>query len=172
MQQDLAQLPQSESKALVVYPSCFACGATYSRGDGRFCSLRCRAGFDAGVGPYEATRVFSGPNGLLMNCYGCAREFRSLGLRCCSAGCEKRYRELQDVAATLAEAGMERAVKKTCEVCSAVIPKWLKGKRTPSSRRFCTDKCRKRAQRQLQQLGRDCVPKTPDFIGSKQPVGD
>jgi hypothetical protein len=167
MQQLAADLSPSESKS-VVYPSCFACGATYSRGDGRFCSSRCRAGFDAGIGPYEPQRGFSGPPGVMIHCYGCKREFRSLGLRCCSSVCEKRFREQQDDVATLAKAGIERAVKKTCELCDAVIPKWTKGKLTRKDRRFCSEKCEIRARRHDRRFVGGCVQKTPDFIDSKR----
>ena len=34
-------------------PTCFTCGRSYWRGDGRFCSARCREAFDAGFPPYD-----------------------------------------------------------------------------------------------------------------------
>jgi hypothetical protein len=58
-----------------VSPTCFACGRSFGRGDGRFCSTRCRAGFDAGLPPFDpartvlnvplsAWRVVAGPPGV------------------------------------------------------------------------------------------------------------
>jgi hypothetical protein len=32
---------------------CFACGRSHMTGDGRFCSTRCRSGFDAGLPAYD-----------------------------------------------------------------------------------------------------------------------
>jgi hypothetical protein len=36
-----------------VSPTCFGCGRSFGRGDGRFCSSRCRAAFDAGLPAYD-----------------------------------------------------------------------------------------------------------------------
>jgi hypothetical protein len=36
-------------------PTCFTCGRSFAKGDGRFCSTRCRAAFDNGFPPYEVT---------------------------------------------------------------------------------------------------------------------
>jgi hypothetical protein len=70
-------------------PTCFVCGRSYSIGDGRFCSLRCRDGFDAGLPPYEAQRErYSLPvrgDGSLIDCKGCRKPFVSKGLRCCAS---------------------------------------------------------------------------------------
>ena len=58
--------------------TCFACGRGYCKGDGRFCSTRCREAFDAGFPPAQdsnyaramtnvplaAWRVVAGPPGI------------------------------------------------------------------------------------------------------------
>ena len=58
--------------------TCFACGRGYCRGDGRFCSTRCREAFDAGFPPapdlhyaraminvpLSAWRIVAGPPGI------------------------------------------------------------------------------------------------------------
>jgi len=58
--------------------TCFACGRGYCKGDGRFCSTRCREAFDAGFPPAQdsnharavisiplsAWRVIAGPPGI------------------------------------------------------------------------------------------------------------
>jgi hypothetical protein len=79
-------------------PTCFTCGRSYWRGDGRFCSTRCREGFDAGFPPYDPNyadktnpRWYSlpiGRHGFLIDCANCKRRFDSIGLRCCSTKCE------------------------------------------------------------------------------------
>jgi hypothetical protein len=38
-------------------PECFTCGRSYSRGEGRFCSSRCRQGFDDGFPAHEPNYV-------------------------------------------------------------------------------------------------------------------
>jgi hypothetical protein len=73
-----------------------------------------------------------GSHGLLIECAGCGRQFDSRGLRCCSTGCERQYRERKDNAAVMAEVGMDLAVtKRKCEnlECGRPIPKWRNGKR-------------------------------------------
>ena len=151
----------------LVIADCFACGRHYSRG-GRFCSKLCRSAFDAG---YPATSGQTAPWRTLdgkryrvwgtitdkdlhlatvnlheIECRGCRGTFISKGLRCCSPDCERKFREREDIAAVMADAGMERSTKRKCEVCPNTIPKWLPGgKLVPSSRRFCSPKCRQKA---------------------------
>jgi hypothetical protein len=53
-----------------VSPTCFACGRSYSRGHGRFCSTRCRDAFDAGAPAWQprfddATRISLSRYGIL-----------------------------------------------------------------------------------------------------------
>ena len=79
----------------VAYPACFVCGRAYTKGDGRFCSGRCRAGFDAGLPAFEPSRTVR--HGFLVNCAGCRKQFDSKGLRCCSIECERRYREREQL---------------------------------------------------------------------------
>jgi hypothetical protein len=43
--------------------------------------------------------------------------------------------------------GIEPAVKRQCQQCGAVIPKWRAGKKVPSTKQFCSPKCRDRAWR-------------------------
>ena len=40
-----------------VSPTCFACGRSYSRGHGRFCSTRCRDAFDAGAPAWQPPKA-------------------------------------------------------------------------------------------------------------------
>src|SRR6516165_5675024 len=94
---------------------CFACDRPYSQGDGRFCSERCRAAFDAGLPPYERAGASYGltprGDGFLIDCAGCRRPFASKGLRCCSIECERLHRERQEIAAIVHEVGGELPAK-------------------------------------------------------------
>ena len=82
-------------------PTCFTCGRSYWRCDGRFCSTRCREAFDAGFPPYDPSyadktnpRWYSlpiGRHGFLIDCANCKRRFDSIGLRCCSTKCESLF---------------------------------------------------------------------------------
>jgi len=65
----------------------------------------------------------------------------------CSPECERAYRERQDNLAIMIAAGIEPAVKRQCQQCGAVIPKWRAGKKVPSTKQFCSPKCRDRAWR-------------------------
>jgi len=154
--------------------TCFACGRSYAKGDGRFCSVRCRDAFDNGNPAYGQARaqapstdwvVIAGPpgtvgsryasdlptrgGGRLITCKGCQREFVSKGLRCCSPQCEKRYREHLEIEATMREVSAEAAPKRRCEACGAAIPRWTKGGRAVKKTvRFCSDNCWQKAKRQ------------------------
>ena len=90
-----------------------------------------------------------GRHGFHIRCADCNKEFESKGLRCCSADCERRYRERQENLAVIAEVGMETTRKKLCAApgCGARIPTWRKGKRVSSKTRFCSSKCAQRARR-------------------------
>jgi hypothetical protein len=88
-----------------------------------------------------------GRDGFYIRCAHCHREFESKGLRCCSTECERGLKEHRDNLAVMAEAGIEVAAKRTCQQCGAIIPKWTAGKRTPSTKRFCSAKCAQRARR-------------------------
>jgi hypothetical protein len=152
-------------------PECFACGRAYSRGDGRFCTTKCRDAYDAGFPAYTSTPTlrYGGPlrvvaggapgylpkmpmkataRGFKIRCAGCQKEFESLGLRCCSPRCEQKYRERQDIAAVMAEAGMEPSAKRKCVECGVVIPRYVgvgkKRRATPVTRNLCSPKCRKK----------------------------
>jgi hypothetical protein len=112
---------------------CFACGRAFIKGDGRFCSTRCRDAFDNGFPPYmrdrgpipeKPWRHVAGPpfemppelprqgDGCLIECRGCRRQFVSRGLRCCSTECERKHRERQEIEAIMAEVGVEAAPKR------------------------------------------------------------
>jgi hypothetical protein len=86
--------------------------------------------------------------GYRIRCAACSREFESLGLGCCSAECERRYREAQDNRAVMAEVGIEPAAKRQCANpgCGAVIPKWRDGRRVSGATRFCSPRCSRQAK--------------------------
>jgi hypothetical protein len=129
---------------------CFACGRAYSRGDGRFCTSRCREAFDAGFPPYEPVPTLR--DGVTMDCYGCHKPFRSRGLRCCSQDCERAYLAHKDIAATMAEAGMEPSLKRKCITCGGNIPRYCgagkKRRLTKVTKQTCSPRCQQKAKRQ------------------------
>jgi hypothetical protein len=114
---------------------CFMCRIGMMYRGSCFCSDRCRVFYDAGhdhdqphviayrdrVGQPMKPTV----DGFRISCAHCAREFESLGLRCCSADCERRYRERQENLALMAAAGIEAAPKRLCAnpECRARIPR-------------------------------------------------
>ena len=85
--------------------------------------------------------------GYRIRCAYCRKEFESLGLRCCSAGCERSYREREANAAVMAEVGIEPSAKRHCEECGAVIPKWRNGRKLSSATRFCSPRCSRKARK-------------------------
>jgi hypothetical protein len=87
-------------------------------------------------------------DGCLIACAACCKQFNRSGLRCCSDDCERRYCERQRNLKIMAEVGIEAAAKKVCADpgCSAVIPKWRKGRKVSSSTRFCSPKCARKAR--------------------------
>jgi hypothetical protein len=128
----------------------------------RFCHRLCVEAYDAGYvhrdgGLYgnhrEPGNFYSLPvrgDGFLIECKGSRKPFVSKGLRCCGPDCERRYRERQEIAATMAEVGAELVGdKRCCEQCGKALPRWLPGGRgaVPVTRRFCSEKCQKRARR-------------------------
>ena len=148
--------------------ACFSCGRTYvykGRKDelnGRFCSTRCRDWFDAGNPSHEQQRRLEtpytrrngkpmrmGPMGFYTECADSRKEFDSKGLRCCSAECEKAYREREENLTIMAEAGIEPAAKRKCAApgCDGTIPKWKNGRQVSARVTFCSPKCRQRAKR-------------------------
>src|SRR5499427_10985447 len=139
--------------------TCFACGRGYCKGapkaddsgPSRFCSVRCRDVFDAGFLPYETpAAVYSLPmsgGGFVIECKECRREFASKGLRCCSNECERKYRDKEEIADTLAAVGVGQSAKRRCEGCGAGLPRWRKGRAVPKNTRFCSDRCSQKARR-------------------------
>jgi hypothetical protein len=144
---------------------CFVCGYTFvykgRRDDlnGHFCSMRCQEWYDAGNAPISDQRIVyryrdarpmkSGSKGFYIACAHCRKEFESLGLRCCSAECERTHRERRDNFAVMAEVGIETSRKCHCAApgCSVIIPTWKNGRRVSSKVAFCSPKCRQRAHR-------------------------
>ena len=145
----------AERKQQKPAPTCLACGRSYHRGDGRFCSQRCRSSFDAGAPAYEAripARLYSlplGRNGFLIHCAaGCGQQFDSTGLKYCTPECGRRDREWRENAELMAEAGMERPAKRKCESCGGDIPNWQpNGRRMSRATRFCSKRCGKKARK-------------------------
>jgi hypothetical protein len=90
-----------------------------------------------------------GAHGFMIQCAGCAKEFDSKRLRCCSAECERPYREREQNLAVLAEVGIEAKVKRTCAnpECGATIPTWRNGRRESAKVLYCSPKCARKAQR-------------------------
>ena len=133
-------------------PECFICGRSYHRGDGRYCCSRCRQGFDDGFPPYERREIpYSLPksgDGFRIDCANCRRAFTSRGLRCCSTECERTFRVREDRERDLADAPF-RSPRPPCESCGGPIPKWRKGRRVPSTARFCSTRCRNRKRPDL-----------------------
>src|SRR5262245_19735200 len=128
---DILARPEPQSK----YPSCFSCGRTYSRGEGRFCSERCREGFDAGVPPYDpdyvrkvseepssAWRVVAGPPGVNIGSplYAPILERD-----------ERRRRELE------AKRGGELIRPRRLCACGAKLPVWIDGRKVSDRRKYC-----------------------------------
>jgi hypothetical protein len=138
---------RSRQRPETTFPECFACGRSYSRGDGRFCGSKCRAGYDAGGPRHEPSRpTFNlpiGKTGFLIECASCQTQFDSRGLRCCSVECERRHREREQLEAELADNPF-RAIKRKCQECGGPIPNWRNGRRVSSATRFCSSRCKDR----------------------------
>jgi hypothetical protein len=145
--------PPTEAPALC---RCFLCDRAFTEGrghgiNGRFCSALCLGAHGAGYVHREPKPPFDLPmrgDGFVITCHGCNREFVSKGLRCCSADCERKFKERQDIAATLAEIGEEAPARPKCEVCGANIPRWRNGRAVKKGTRFCSPKCSQKARRQ------------------------
>jgi DNA-directed RNA polymerase subunit M/transcription elongation factor TFIIS len=145
---------EAKQAANAASQECFACGRSFCKGDGRFCSTRCRDGFDAGLPPYQEIRASYSltprGDGFAIECAACRREFISKGLRCCSFECERKLRERKEIAASIAEAGIEQPTARAkCEKCGNNIPRWTgagtRKRATPKGTRFCGRKCREAA---------------------------
>jgi hypothetical protein len=138
---DNKQQPSSSSS------SCFVCGRSYSHGDGRFCSTRCRSAFDAGMPAYEPLAITyslpKGRDGFLIDCAHCRRKFDSPGWKCCSTDCSRELRCKLALEAELAGDPF-RAVKRKCLDCGGNIPNWRKGRRVSKATKFCSPRCKDR----------------------------
>jgi hypothetical protein len=122
--------------------TCFVCARPYSKGDGRFCSRKCRTAFDAGLSPVEPSRI---SDGIRRECCGCHREFVSRGLRCCSPACERTFVDRDANTATMAEVGMDLPAKRKCQSCGGDIPRYVgtgkKRRLTKKTVVFCSPRC-------------------------------
>src|SRR6516225_6822868 len=122
---------------------CFACGRSFllrpSSGDdsNRFCSTRCREGYDAGFPAYDpgyvrklmdvplaAWKVVAGPPGI---------EVGSQYYAPIIEAAERRRRRLAR------SKGAEELIRprKLCQRCGAKLPVWVNGKQVRSDRKFC-----------------------------------
>jgi hypothetical protein len=132
-------------------PSCLMCGRGYAARGTRFCSQRCREVYDNGrpvYTPLDLDKFFTFPrsgSAFRVECGHCRRPFASRGLRCCSPDCERALCQRQARDRELAGNAF-RSPRPPCETCGAPLPKWRKGRRLSSVTRFCSARCRKRAQ--------------------------
>jgi hypothetical protein len=130
-------------------PTCFTCGRSFIKGDGRFCHRCCRAAFDAGLPPFEpldldkSYSLPKGPTGFNINCKFCQTRFDSRGLRCCSTECERKFRQKQELDVELTDDPF-RAVKRKCENCGGDIPNWRNGRRVSAATKFCSVRCQRK----------------------------
>jgi hypothetical protein len=142
---------QSQQRIDQATPACMVCGRGYAPRGSRFCSDRCRDAFDAGApvfAPPEIDRFFTLPKAgtcFRIDCAHCKRPFSSHGLRCCSIDCERSLCRRQARDRELAGNAF-RSPRPPCETCGAPLPKWRKGRLVSSITRFCSARCRKRAQ--------------------------
>ena len=107
---------------------CFMCGTGMMYRGSRFCSLRCRDFYDDGVPGHDHDwrRPKLGPMShwaFRIDCACCSKPFDSKGLRCCSTGCERSYRDRDANLAVMAEVGIEPSAKRSCVECGGRIPR-------------------------------------------------
>ena len=105
--------------------------------------------YDPLLGSQQLSRGIKrrGSAGWIVECLNCGAEFDSAGLRCCSVECERRYRDRSENEQLMAEAGMERPIKRKCEQCGGVIPNWRSGRQVKKTTRFCSPRCSKASKR-------------------------
>jgi hypothetical protein len=121
---------------------CFTCERPYTKGDGRFCSANCRNALDAGLPPGEFNPGLH-PE-LLPNLYG-LEGWRVVGG---PPGIEVGplyYADIIEACDWKREAKAEGEdlirPRRRCKGCGAKLPVWIKGRKVPSSRKFC-DGCK------------------------------
>jgi hypothetical protein len=168
----------AESKASRGIVECLTCRSTfvYRKPDdlernGRFCSQRCRDGFDACITnklpaiayfDCHARRMAMRGPGFVVKCPGCDGEFISAGLRCCSPACERSYRDRQEAKAVAARLGHKARPTRTCEGCGKRIPRYTAtGKATRSDVRTCSAKCLRAVRCQKGDFDELSTPETP-----------
>jgi len=148
---------------------CLACGRSFvyryeptDWRNGRFCSWNCQGAYDRGVThsedvaryTYEFDKVHKGEkmrmrgDGFEFACLGCGKPFVSKGLRYCSVGCEREYRHKQEIVTTIKESGVAVDTKRrACECCGGLMPRFNRGKKTSTKKRFCSVVCGDRFRR-------------------------
>jgi hypothetical protein len=154
---------ETATKASRGITECFACRSTFAyrkpddpERNSRFCSKTCQDGFDAGA-RYRPSEIAyrhgdgramakRGP-GFAVTCPGCDTEFTSTGLRCCSAECERTYRDRHEAIKEAAQVGHEAKPKRSCEVCGKRIARYTAaGRATKAAVRHCSPRCRRMAK--------------------------
>jgi hypothetical protein len=151
--------------------TCFACSRTYlttPAHNPRFCSTNCVDQHDAGFTPRNQDHPVY--DGVMLNCPGCNRPFRSRGLRSCSDKCDREYlrriaadTELAEIRATTGVSLPKRG--KPCQGpdCTKTLPPWnAKGRKNTA--RFCSGKCARNAAKARE------AGNPPDVAGSMQEV--
>ena len=162
---------------------CFMCGTGMMYRGTRFCSDRCRDFYVSGEPGFEQDWLRPQPvnimkatrQGFMINCAHCRKEFESLGLRCCSTGCERSYSERDANLAVMAEVGIEPSAKRSCVECGGHIPTWRNGRKVSVKMRFCGAKCQQRhARARTRVLSAETVKKPlvngPLFVGNSPPM--
>jgi hypothetical protein len=90
--------------------------------------------------PFMPKRMTRTANGFRIACRSCGKTFESLGLAFCDPDCERKQRERNTLAATMAEAGMEPIrQKRPCQHpgCPNSIPLWRNKRKVSTRARFC-----------------------------------
>jgi hypothetical protein len=139
--------------------TCFACGRSYINTPAEnksFCSTNCQEQYDAGFRitwrDQRDQPALHLPDGIMLTCPGCNRQFRSRGLGFCSEKCIKDYDRRSAANAELAQIREATGVSlpkrgKPCQGpgCSTILPPWTaKGQ---NRAKFCSPKCGRNARR-------------------------
>ncbi len=144
---------------------CLRASYLHGRGDGQFCSSRCRDGCDAGCPahqPYDAISflhrfpvsraiIRQGPRGAIIACAHCRREFDSRGLHCCTKACERALTNAKALQADIGPLAARPSARRKCEVCEAKLPRSINGKEVRRYRVYLFRQvCRKSRQTRLE----------------------
>jgi hypothetical protein len=110
--------------------------------NGRFCSDKCRDGWDAGIRFRQTRPRWPWPTtagGFRIDCRQGKKPFASTGLRCCSRDCERALKDRDEVMRVAAEIGHTPRPTRVCEGCGGRVPRYAR-----ANQRFCSPRCRKR----------------------------